>query len=856
VHARFSPNASALLIACGEEGAQATLYKFDDKDEMSFYAFRIDAFGEIFAIDYVQEAFVVFARHGIAYCGLDGGQFRCRGNRIVDSDCQSPTHVVRGYGDDFLYGCSNGLYSMVSVGGTSTYAAFKVDAFGDSRILALRRRGWCERASMMDVLERKVDDRCKLAVTTQVGEMILDKLVDLLRVPGDAYHGVEGYKTRETWSNQRKARPGGVSAGFGVHTSPILLDSGEYFNPATATGGAEVRSEGGASTESGRRALVHRGRFALSLGNEIISADAANGLVMNLDSGRISRRRLLPEGHANAQIMAVHSGDGYLYVMYTLDGRRLNVQISKETGEQICNLSTELGSDDESASLLRDDSVRLVGVNGEAGLVSSSRGLYYFRATFEAGQARCKNASFGRLNAYNGAGLDIQSDGDDGVLMFDGRLLKRIRFQRSADKWEGVVLLNLDESKSVAPSITVHARPGISRPNNHRFMARSSGGVIALIDSAQVDAMSRLKVFDSRSGTMSEVNVIQNAQSVVGAGEHFVVRDAGGADKLIAKTGVLIHELAWNAGDLIGMVNLGSDRFILVASLGVYLYSVKDPNPMLQVHANESGYIAISRDGFWAGENPERLVSVAIGEDRFDLAMVFDVFYRPDLIASTILGGNAKSASVETLVNLLRTARPPRSAIQEQSRSLVEGVASIKYFVKDEGGGVGEVLVFHNGKLIKSDGYYRDAPGSTLVAMGATKTSSAATVAAAMRKLLGEGEAVPAGATGASRVRNSVVIRQAKPKVLNAAGEYHDSVEIEVIPGEDNEVTVMARNAENSILGQGQTVRFKSTLAKAEPHLWVLPVGIGSFADRSVPAGLHKSAALPLLHEADPQATI
>lgn len=166
-----------------------------------------------------------------------------------------------------------------------------------------------------------------------------------------------------------------------------------------------------------------------------------------------------------------------------------------------------------------------------------------------------------------------------------------------------------------------------------------------------------------------------------------------------------------------------------------------------------------------------------------------------------------------------------------------EGVR-IPYTIRNEGGGVGEVLVFHNGKLIQSDGYYRDAPGSTLVAMNTTKETSGAAVAAGMRKMLNDGEAAPTSGAGAgaaaARIRNSVVIRQAKPKVLNSAGEFSDSVEIDVIPGEDNEITVMARNADNTILGQGQTVRFKSTLPKVEPHLWILPVGIGSFADRSV----------------------
>jgi WD40 repeat protein len=210
----------------------------------------------------------------------------------------------------------------------------------------------------------------------------------------------------------------------------------------------------------------------------------------------------------------------------------------------------------------------------------------------------------------------------------------------------------------------------------------------------------------------------------------------------------------------------------------------------------------------------------------------FDVFHRPDLVRATLMGDDeyVKRASQElTIEKALKSPPPSIGTVSAPKADIATERIRIPYTIKSEGGGVGEVLVLHNGKLIKSDGFYKDAPGSTMVAMNTTKASSAGEVAKGVQKMLGSGES-----TSAASNRDSVVVRQAKPKTLNAAGEYSDSVEIDVIPGEDNEITVMARNQDNTILGQGQTVRFKSSLPKADPHLWILPVGIASFQDSGV----------------------
>ena len=51
---------------------------------------------------------------------------------------------------------------------------------------------------------------------------------------------------------------------------------------------------------------------------------------------------------------------------------------------------------------------------------------------------------------------------------------------------------------------------------------------------------------------------------------------------------------------------------------------------------------------------------------------------------------------------------PPVVEISPISASPTSPKAKVCYNVKSTGGGIGEVRLFHNGKLIESDGYYKE----------------------------------------------------------------------------------------------------------------------------------------------------
>jgi hypothetical protein len=136
------------------------------------------------------------------------------------------------------------------------------------------------------------------------------------------------------------------------------------------------------------------------------------------------------------------------------------------------------------------------------------------------------------------------------------------------------------------------------------------------------------------------------------------------------------------------------------------------------------------------------------------------------------------------------------------------------YQAKSTGGGIGEVRLFHNGKLVHSDGFYKDiAKAGTLKQLAVL---SGKTIYEEMRgiKITAKGEVSPFE----SRAKGEV---------------FEDCREIEAMPGE-NEMSVAAFNNQNTVQSYMQMAKFNSTIKPEEPHLYILSIGIDNYKDNSV----------------------
>jgi uncharacterized caspase-like protein len=235
----------------------------------------------------------------------------------------------------------------------------------------------------------------------------------------------------------------------------------------------------------------------------------------------------------------------------------------------------------------------------------------------------------------------------------------------------------------------------------------------------------------------------------------------------------------------------------------------------------------------------------------FRAAQFFDVFHRPDLLARRLAGENI--ASYIGGLTIEQALRNPPPEVHLGSIPSQSGLRRVKtrYTVVPGAGGIAEIRVFHNGKLAMNDGAYKDAPSAhsatRFAKAGATNSGpdgkprsiNVSTLRSAIPRAASASDgsalmpiSVSVSSTGTnkpggtSELPADLIVRSAPEKKCNpCTGE----IEVDVIPGEENTITVVAFNRDNTIQSLPASVTFKSTLPKEAPKLWVLSVGIDQF---------------------------
>ncbi len=226
-------------------------------------------------------------------------------------------------------------------------------------------------------------------------------------------------------------------------------------------------------------------------------------------------------------------------------------------------------------------------------------------------------------------------------------------------------------------------------------------------------------------------------------------------------------------------------------------------------------WVFITPEGYYnSSPNGHKHLSLRMGNSIFGIDQFYDVFYRPDIVAAKLRGEDINSLITLTIAEAVKNP-PPDVQLTNAGFPANESRVKACYQISSTGGGIGEVRVFHNGKLVQSDGFYRDtAKAATQKVQIASLNSKA--IYAEMRSITIE-----------ERGAQSPVKSSAK------GDTYENCRDIEAVPGE-NEVSVTAFNSSNTVQSQMKSVSFQSSLPPQEPHLYILSIGIDKYKDRSV----------------------
>jgi Caspase domain/WD domain, G-beta repeat len=230
-------------------------------------------------------------------------------------------------------------------------------------------------------------------------------------------------------------------------------------------------------------------------------------------------------------------------------------------------------------------------------------------------------------------------------------------------------------------------------------------------------------------------------------------------------------------------------------------------------------WLAITSEGYYnASEKGAQNLYVNFEGKEYGVDQFYDVFYRPDIVLAKLRNEEIQGLVTITMQDAIKSPPP----VVEITKLVETGAkANVCYQAKSAGGGIGEIRLFHNGKLIQSDGYYREM----------AKSSS------------GKGQLLAMDSKDIYENMRSVHIvgkENITPMKSKSKGNiFEDCMEVEAVPGE-NAVSVTAFNSGNSVQSSIKTIKFNSTVQYEDPHLYILSIGIDKYKDNE--AGLKYAA--------------
>ena len=158
----------------------------------------------------------------------------------------------------------------------------------------------------------------------------------------------------------------------------------------------------------------------------------------------------------------------------------------------------------------------------------------------------------------------------------------------------------------------------------------------------------------------------------------------------------------------------GDTRIAAAASDGtIHLIEAENGEPVARmIRFDNEEWITILPEGYFvASQHGDRWLNVRVDDTVYGIDQFFDVFYRPDIVERRLAGQPIKELITVTLDDALRN--PPPIATVEARQS--GGRARVRFSARSSGGKVGEVRVFHNGKLIATrNGTLHGAPSRVM----------------------------------------------------------------------------------------------------------------------------------------------
>jgi WD40 repeat protein len=121
------------------------------------------------------------------------------------------------------------------------------------------------------------------------------------------------------------------------------------------------------------------------------------------------------------------------------------------------------------------------------------------------------------------------------------------------------------------------------------------------------------------------------------------------------------------------------------------------------IRFDDDAWISIIPEGYFAAsQDGDRWVNVRVGDRVYGIDQFYDVFYRPDIVERRLAGQSIAPLIRATLGDALRQPPPAvRIEVAASPDAKTGAQAALRLHASDSGGGIGELRLLHNGKLVE-----------------------------------------------------------------------------------------------------------------------------------------------------------
>mgnify|MGYP006416141909 FL=1 len=416
---------------------------------------------------------------------------------------------------------------------------------------------------------------------------------------------------------------------------------------------------------------------------------------------------------------------------------------------------------------------------------------------------------FGSSETYNYQVNDYNSYATSMAFSPNGKHVVVGRFSKIGRSFDKSALWEVSSGKKIR-SLNIGGTRSITfSPDGRYIAAGSDDGIVTLLEAS---TGGKIRTFSGHTRSVRSVKFSPDGHYVI------ATSDDGIAILWDASNGAQIKIISGHQGGVSSVKFSPDGEYIFTFDdISFRIWKIDRERELCRFWFFDSSneWIAITPEGYYnSSPKGHQPINIRFKNKVASIEQFYDVFYRPDIVEHKLKGHDIASLINITVEDALKSP-PPMVEIKEMPSNIKSQKSTVSYNVKSMGGGIGEVRIFQNGKLIQSDGFYKN------IAIEKRLFDKLASInsRSIYRNIRDKHTAQNNNRSGISKARSK-------------GNFYKNSTEIDIINGM-NEISICAFNKDNTIQSSMKTVNFLGRIKEKKPSLFIFSIGINKYKDET-----------------------